>query len=276
MLMIKQVTYSDIIIRMVNFFYDVNSDSTVVVMNEKFVKFYNIVQRIMEDVNKKQNNFKVDKADYEIVSMFNTDWIKTTFECDDSFINWWSLCVKNKYYRLFAKLHIAYKEPGLRMQDFEVKEIDGRNHLVHKLMDKFYVLSYRQLWRDFLLFNDGYVAACECRNWDGCGTCCLDPLRKNVIDSYKMTFDSITSLKCHFESVVRELCAVEFAKLQKESNTNYEESIKDIRSVCDRLGEEIDQTNDRIDTVRKGVKNLKISVVYSDSEEEESDREEVE
>ena len=79
-----------------NFVYLYSKNCIGLEMSEKFVKNMHILDDILDKLDIDEDK----SSKYDQLARINTDWIKSKFNLDDKFIEWWTYCVQNKLFDL--------------------------------------------------------------------------------------------------------------------------------------------------------------------------------
>lgn len=113
------------------------NDELCLEMNKEFMKRVDLLQTIFKKI------YNSDATDYEKIAMLNYDYLKSKFNVDKSFINWWEYIVKHEYYNVINKLN-GNLLPGFWLEDCKVRSEYGYES---------------NFWENFLLFN-GVCRSC--------------------------------------------------------------------------------------------------------------------
>lgn len=99
-----------------NFVYLYSENCIGLEMSKEFIKNMHILDDILDDVD-----IDEDKSKYDQLARINTDWIKSKFNLDDKFIEWWSYCIQNKLFDLLDDVdEYNMNECGTFMKGFEI------------------------------------------------------------------------------------------------------------------------------------------------------------
>lgn len=108
------------------------NDDLCLEMNEEFMKRIEVLQTIFKKI------YNSDDIDYEKIAMLNYDYLKSKFNVDKTFIDWWEYIVKHEYYNVINKLK-ANLLPGFSIENCRVRSEYGNSS---------------NFWENFLLFKD--------------------------------------------------------------------------------------------------------------------------
>lgn len=165
---------------LVDFFFKYNKDYIDVIclkLNTNLKNSINILNQICSTLKPVSGKISIDGKEvdwetgkYEYLARINIDWIKSKFQVDDSFINWWKFCIEKQLIEFISKyVHttcIHY------IHGFTIEYDKTNNEYSIKLPVK---LTNEEFYRKFLMLGNNI---CEyCWSYD------VDRYRSNYSDN---------------------------------------------------------------------------------------------
>lgn len=138
----------------VNFYFTPNEQRASLRLNNTFIKYIKILNNICSALEPVSGKISIDGKEvdwdtgkYEYLAHINIDWIKSKFQVDDNFINWWKFCIEKQLIEFISKyVHIDCEDPY--MSCFDITYNNGKYDI--KLPVK---LTNEEFYIKFLMFN---------------------------------------------------------------------------------------------------------------------------
>ena len=159
---------------LVDFFYN-REDGICLRLNACLEKSIDTLNQICSALKPVSGKISIDGKEvdwetgkYEYLARINVDWIKSKFQVDDSFINWWKFCIEKQLIEFISKyVHATY------IHEFTIEYDKINNEYSIKLLVK---LTNEEFYRTFLMLGNicDRCWFCDC-NSDGFGRlyqCC--------------------------------------------------------------------------------------------------------
>lgn len=137
---------------LVDFFYD-REDSICLRLNACLENSINILNKICSALKPVNGKISIDGKEvewetgkYEYLARINIDWIKSKFQVNDSFINWWKFCIEKQLIEFISNyVHANY------IHGFTIEYDKTNNEYSIKLPVK---LTNEEFYRTFLMLGN--------------------------------------------------------------------------------------------------------------------------
>ena len=142
---------------LVDFFYD-REDGICLRLNACLENSINILNKICNTLKPVSGKISVDGKEvdwdtgkYEYLARINVDWIKSKFQVNDSFINWWKFCIEKQLIEFISNnVHATY------IHGFTIEYDKTNNEYSIKLPVK---LAEEEFYETFLMLK-GIICGC--------------------------------------------------------------------------------------------------------------------
>lgn len=171
-------------------FYCNRFDGVCLRLNESLENSINILNQICDTLKPVSGKISIDGEEvdwetgkYEYLARINIDWIKSKFQVDDSFINWWKFCIEKQLIEFISNnVHETY------IHGFTIDYYKTSNEYSIKLPVK---LTNEEFYKTFLRYNN----ICSCcwfyYNFGSEHSRCKNAVLKSIYDQLNI-YQNIT------------------------------------------------------------------------------------
>lgn len=226
---------------LVDFYYNKN-DGICLRLNASLEKSINVLNQICSALKPVSGKISIDGKEvdwetgkYEYLARINIDWIKSKFQVDDSFINWWKFCIEKQLIEFISNNVVRNSMITAGIKGFIIEYDKTNNNYSIKLPVK---LTEEEFYRKFLMLSN-ICDRCWFCDWNSDG---FDRLYQCCDRSHKVYKNAV--LKSIFDQVY----------IQQYISTNNTKIIE-LKSSCVNLSASQQATQAQLDKFEKFHRN---------------------
>ena len=145
-------------------FYCNKNDGICLRLNASLEKSINVLNQICSTLKPVSGKISIDGKEvdwetgkYEYLARINIDWIKSKFQVDDSFINWWKFCIEKQLIEFISNNVVRNSMITAGIKGFIIEYDKTNNNYSIKLPVK---LTEEEFYRKFLMLKDVICGCC--------------------------------------------------------------------------------------------------------------------